>query len=388
MRQLLILTASDVRQRLRDRSLLIFALIVPLALMGVLNFVIGDAGDPEIEDVTVAAWAPQGDPLAATILETLTALDAVKVTVGRVPADEVEGRADSGAAHLGLVFPEGFTAAVSSGEPATVDLVEGETAGLGSAIVVSIVDEMLVRFGAGSQAVAAGSELGLAPDQFEAIASEVGNSTPALTVVEGTASTEQLDAGGALVAGQAGLFLFFTVGFGVISLVAEREQGTLVRLRSLPMRPGLILGAKALGSFGLGVVATAVLLGVGGAMFDTSFGDPVAVGALVLAASAAVTALMFVVARLARTSEQANLMQVMIAMILGMAGGAFFPMSADGALGAVMDLNPVAALVRGLGITAGGGGLGDITVAILTLVGFGAVVAVVARIVPDRGGLA
>ena len=37
------------------------------------------------------------------------------------------------------------------------------------------------------------------------------------------------------MAGQAGLFLLFTVGFGVTGLLAEREPGTLARLRSMPM---------------------------------------------------------------------------------------------------------------------------------------------------------
>ena len=388
MRPLLVMTACDLRQRLRDRSLLIFGVVVPLALMTVLNFVVGGAWEPEIEDVTVAVSAPQDDPMVATVLAVIGSSRAVDVTVDPVSAQEAAARPGAGDANLGLVFSEGFAAGIMAGAPVTVELIEGEGAGLGSTIVVSVVEEILARFGAGAQAVAAGAATGLTHDQFEAVATEVGDAPPVLTVVDGTASSEQLDAGGALVAGQAGLFLFFTIGFGVIALLQEREQGTLERLRSMPMRPWLIVAAKALGSFLLGVVATTVLLTAGGAMFDTDFGDPVAVAVLIVAACAAVTALMFVVARLARTTEQANLIQVMLAMILGIAGGAFFPMSAEGALGTLMELNPVAALVRGLGITAGGGGPGDIGVPVLTLLAFGAVVAVIARLVPNRGGLA
>lgn len=388
MHPLVTMIASDLRQRLRDRSLLIFGLLVPLALMTALNFVIGGAWEPEVEDVTVAVSAAPDDPMAATVLQVLGSLDAVTVTIEAVSAEEAAARPEAGEANLGLVFPEGFGAAIRTGDPVTVELIEGGSAGLGSAIVVSVVEEILARLGAGAQAVAAAAATGLPPDQFEAVAGEVGNAPPALVLIEGRASSEQLDAGGALVAGQAGLFLFFTVGFGVIALLQEREQGTLDRLRSMPMRPWLIVAAKGLGSFLLGVVATAVLLTAGGAMFDTDFGNPLAVAVLVVAACAAVTALMFVVVRLARTTEQANLIQVMIAMLLGMAGGAFFPMSAEGTLGTLMELNPVAALVRGLGITAGGGGLGDIGVPVAILLGFGAVVAVIARLVPNRGGLA
>ena len=48
-----------------------------------------------------------------------------------------------------------------------------------------------------------------------------------------------------------------------------------------------------------------------------------------------------------------------MALTLGLAGGAFFPISAQGLVGALLDLNPIAAFTRGLGITASGGGLAD-----------------------------
>ena len=50
-----------------------------------------------------------------------------------------------------------------------------------------------------------------------------------------------------------------------------------------------------------------------------------------------------------------------------------------------MDLNPVSAFIRGLGITSGGGGLGDLAAPLLILFGFTAVVLVIARLIPDRG---
>ena len=48
---------------------------------------------------------------------------------------------------------------------------------------------------------------------------------------------------------------------------------------------------------------------------------------------------------------------------------------------------PVAALLRGLGTTSGGGGLGDIGVPVAIMLGFVVVMLVVSRLVPDRGVL-
>ena len=54
MRQLWTMTASDLRQRVRDRSVIIFALIVPLALMFVFNLVFGGLQNHDLKPVTVA----------------------------------------------------------------------------------------------------------------------------------------------------------------------------------------------------------------------------------------------------------------------------------------------------------------------------------------------
>lgn len=385
MRQLWTMTLSDLRQRIRDKSVIIFAVVVPLALMSVLNLVIGDSSDIELEPVTVAASVPQDDQLGRALLDVLGGLEAMEVTVSEVGADEIAALAESGEAQLGLTVPEGFTAAVSTGEPVEVGVVEGDGAGLEADVLLSVMQGTLDRFTAGATAVLAGTEAGVPPSELAALAQEVGTAPPTITLAEGEASSEQLNPSGALVAGQAGLFLLFTVGFGVLGLLAEREQGTLDRLRSMPMNPTLIVMAKALVSFILGVVATTILLVVGGRLFDVGFGSPLPVAVLILCAVTATTSLMFVVIRVAKTAEQAGIAQTILAMLLGVAGGAFFPIGASGFLSGLLDLNPIAAFIRGLGITSGGGGLADIGVPILVMLGFTVVALAVARIVPDRG---
>lgn len=128
-----------------------------------------------------------------------------------------------------------------------------------------------------------------------------------------------------------------------------------------------------------------MLLTTGSVLFGISFGSPAVVAVLVLCAVAAATSLMFIIVRVARTAEQAGVAQTILAVVLGMAGGAFFPIAGTGLLGQLLDLNPVAAFIRGLGISAGGGGLGDIGVPVAILLGFAVVSIGVSRLVPDRG---
>jgi len=389
VRQLLALTGSDLLQRLRDKSVVIFALAVPMALMSVFNLVFGQADDIEIEPVTVAVSVPAGDDLAAVLSDVLRSLDGdeLDVTVEEVDVSTGRRQVEDGDAALALLVPDGFGPAARSGEAVTVEAVRGDEAGLGADIVLSVVDGFLDRVAAGAVTARAGLAEGVAPTDIEALVEQATDGGPAYDLARGEASDEQLDAGAALVAGQAGLFLLFTVSFGVTGLLVDRESGTLARLRSMPIPGWLVVASKALVSFVLGAVATGILLGLGGYLFDADFGSVPAVAVLVLCATAAGTSVMFLIVRVARTSEQAGIATSIVALVLGIGGGAFFPVSAAGSFAWVLDLNPVAALLRGLGTTSGGGGLGDIGVPVAIMLGFVVVMLVVARLVPDRGVL-
>lgn len=379
------MTLWDLRQRIRDRSVLIFALAVPLALMFVFNLTFGGADGLELEPVTVAASAPPGDPLAGTVVDALTRIEGFDVTVEEVPAEEAHDRARSGQADLAVVLPQGFDEAIRSGGGAVVDVTEGDGSDVEGDVVLSVVRGVLDQLHAGAVTAAAAEDAGVPEQQVGPLAQRAATDAPAVTLVERPPSNEQLTTTGALVAGQAGLFLLFTVGFGVLGLVTEREQGTLARLRSMPMPPGLIVAAKGLVSYVLGVVATGVLLTAGSVLFGVSFGSPLAVAVVVLCAVAAGTSLMFIIARLARTAEQANIVQSIVALLLGIAGGAFFPLAATGLAGRLLDLNPIAAFTRALGITSGGGGFADLGAPLVIMLGFAVLCLAVSRVLPDRG---
>ncbi|UFU05538.1 ABC transporter permease [Ruania halotolerans] len=378
------MVVKDLKQRLRDKSVLIFSLAVPLALMSVLNLVIPTgADDIELEPVSMAVSVDPDDELAGVVVSSLTGLSAFQVSA--TDSEDPRAAVDAGEADVGLIIPPGLTEDLRSGTGHSVRMVTGDGAGLSTNVLIAITDGLLGELRARSVTAAAAVEAGLGPEIAGELAQNELDAAGAITAQPGQASDQQLSAGGALIAGQAGLFLMFTVGFGVLSMVAERENGTLARLRSMPIPPGSIVIAKALASFVLGVLATAVLLTAGSLLFGVSFGAAGAVAVLVCCAVAAATSLTFIVVRLARTAEQANIVQTILALVLGMSGGAFFPIAASGAAGAVLDANPIAAFTRGLGITAGGGELADLTVPVLTLLAFAAVCLLASRLIPDRG---
>src|SRR5262249_25088532 len=75
----------------------------------------------------------------------------------------------------------------------------------------------------------------------------------------------------------------------------------------------------------------------------------------------AATAVMALVATLAKTPDQASAWSSIVALVLAMLGGSFFSVSqAGGVLAAVSLLTPHAWFLRGLGNLAGGGGVGGV----------------------------
>ena len=387
MGRVLTMVLSDLKQRVRDFSVLVFAVLVPLALMFVMNLVMSGVADDGLKPITVAVSVPEGDQLAAVLPQVLGSASEgdLRITVREAAGTQVRGLVDDGTAGLGIVVPDGFTAALTAGTGPRVEVVEGDSSGIAGRVVTAITDGVLDQLTAGTQAAVAAAGMGVPPAELGAVAEAVATQTPQVTWAEGRTATEQLGLGESIVAGQSGMFLLFTVGFGVLALVAERGQGTLARLFSMPMQPWLVVLAKGIVSFVLGIVATAVLLTAGSMMFDAvDFGSPVAVGALVLLVVAATTSIMFVIAKVARTAEQAGIAQAIVAVSLGMSGGAFFPVANTGWVGQLLSVNPVKAFTNGLGITAGGGGVGDLGPTALTMGVFTVVCLALAWVLPQR----
>jgi ABC-2 type transport system permease protein len=103
------------------------------------------------------------------------------------------------------------------------------------------------------------------------------------------------------------------------------------------------------------------------------------VAILVVAGVLAAIGVMAVVLALARTAEQGQNFQAIAAVMLGMLGGAFFPIAqVGGPLATLTYLTPHSWFLRGLADLSGGGGLGTVWPAAGALVLFGVVTAAVA----------
>ncbi|MDX8034915.1 ABC transporter permease [Lentzea sp. BCCO 10_0856] len=356
MRHALLIAARDLRERARDRTAYVLAVLLPLGLAGVFTLILGNVGgDSQIFRYAVAD-ADRGviaQTFTDDVLRRAAASGAIEV---RTVSSEQEARAlvEDGTATAAFLLPTGLTEDVQAGRGVRIEVVGDVDAPTGTGIARSLAQAYTDRLAAVRTAVAATVHSGVttAPAKLAAAAAAA---LPSEVVAEDTTGRRQLDAKTQYAAGMAIFFLFFAVQPGVTGLLDERRNGTLARLLAAPVRRSSILAGKLLTSVAVGAVSMAVLVVASSLLMGAQWGRPLGVTLLVLSGVLAATGAMAVVAAIAKTSEQAGGWQAIVAIVLGALGGAFFPVNqAGGLLEKLSLLAPHRWFMRGLADLAGG----------------------------------
>lgn len=353
------IAAKDLRQRVRDRSAFLLAIVVPFALIAIFNLLFGPASTPRAFEYAVV----DQDRTAVSRTFTVDVLGALAdqgvAEVSELDEDEARAGVRDGDLDAAFVVPSGFAEDVASPRAAELLVVGSADAPTATVAARSIARSYAGNLDAARVAVAAvgAARPGLTAAEIERVAEETVHGTSPVALEDVSATTRVLDTKTYFAASLAVFFLLFTVQFGVSSLIDERAGGTLVRMLAAPVPPWAILVGKLLTSVVLGVVSLTVLMVLSALMLGAEWGDPLGVALLVVAGVLAATGITSVVASLARTSEQAGTWQAVLAVSLGLLGGSFFPVQQAGDLVAGLSLvTPHAWFLGGLGDLAGGGG--------------------------------
>ena len=378
MRAAWLICRKDLRSRLRDRSAVLIGIVVPLGLAFIFNAIFsGISGGSNVislgvvdADHGVASQQFTGQVLAAVGRSGLITIHT-EPTVAR--ARTLAARGTLAAV---IVIPAGFSAHVQAGQPASLQVIGNADAPVSTQVARSIAESYAadlnrIRLSVATVA-AANPGAPLPPARIRALAAAAAAATAPVAVRDVSAQTRELDQKSFFAAGMAVFFLFFTVQFGVTSLLEERSEGTLARLLAAPISRASILGGKLLVSFLLGAISMAVLVVATSLLFGANWGNPLGVAVLIVAAIVAAMGIMALVATLAKNAEQAANWQSVVAVVLGLLGGTFFPVSqAPGVLSKLTFLAQ-AWFLRGLGDLRGGS-LSVVWVPVLAMLGFAVV---------------
>lgn len=381
VRAALVILGKDLRLRLRDRSVVLFAVVVPLGLTMLFSAVLPDEGEL---DLTAAVIDADGGDVASGFVDGVLPALVADGFLTLVPVDEeaaVRSMVAAGELDAAWVIPAGFSDDIGAGRPTDLSVLVAAGRTLPGEIARGVAEAYATQVRQVGLAVATTAELsGTAPSpQVIASAAQRAAVVPAVVRLEDESRPGggPLDATSYLAAGMAAFFVFFVVQFGVTGLLEERQQGTMPRLLAAPIRPGAIHLGKITGAFVLGVVSMFVLAVASSVLLDADWGPAPGVAVMVVALVLAALGVLALVGSFAHTAEQAGNLQSVIAIVLGLLGGVFFPVPGDAELlRLASSLSPHGWFLRGLGELRASGDWMVVWPAAGAIVAFGVVAAI------------
>jgi ABC-2 type transport system permease protein len=354
------IAAKDLRLRIRDRSAIIIGIVAPLALAFIFNLVFGGAFESGGVELSYGIVDGDGSEISAALTEVLQGAEEEGILTVQSFGDtaSADEAIESGEIDAYFLVPEGFEQEVINGGGPILEVIGNVDEPTATEIAYSIADQFGMGLESARLAVATTAALSgaaVTPELISSLHGDPANAAFSYALVDDAVATRQLDGTTYFAAAMAVFFLFFTVQFGVLGLLEEERDGTLPRLLAAPVARATVVGGKALLAFVLGVVSMTVLVTGTQVLMGAQWGAPLGVTLLVVGGVLSAVGIMGLVAAGAKTAEGAGNLGSIIAVILGMLGGVFFPIGGSGdLLSRLTYITPHAWFLRGLGDLADG----------------------------------
>lgn len=382
MRAVWTITRKDLLLRFRDRSILIYGVLAPLIIATVLGLTFSGLDDRVTLDLAVVT-GEQEQVAGPFVDEVLPALVEDGLVTDVTEYDEVAAArgAVEDAEHTAAVV---FTEASATG-PGDIEVLGNVDSPTGVGVTEAIVGGYADSVRGVSLAVSAGMAGGASDPQ--ALVAAARDAASAVALTDAPVGLVPIDITTYMAAGMAVFFLLFSVGIAVTGLLEEERDRTLARLETAPIPSWAPLAAKALTAFLVGVGSMAALAVLTTLLIGADWGDPVAVGVLIVAAVFAATGLIGLVASFTPTPESAEGSLAVVATVFGALGGSFFPLRQVGALELASAATPHHWFLQGLTRVAGGGDVADVLGSVAVLLAMGTVTGALAvvRLQRTRG---
>lgn len=365
MRAAVLIAAKDLRQRMRDRTVLVVALLLPFITAGILGATLPNVTNKSHSEFKVGVVNDDHGPTALyftqQVLEPLERRHLIQLhPVSLALARKLVHKGRLTAA---VVMPPNFSKNGESEAPTHFEIIgEGQAfKQVGTYVVNSIALLFANQLDGVRLAVAGARRKHGAPGEIITLSEHTNEIPKQLRVQNSSLADKELNIKTRESAGLTIFFLFLTAQLGFASIIDERNHGTLARLLAAAVsRPSIVLG-KLLTSIALGLLSTVALAIATTLLLGAHWGHIPGVTLLIFVCVIAATMMTACVATFAQTSEQAVQWQVISAALLGTLGGSVFPISqAGGLLASLSILTPHAQFLRGLGLLSHGYGLASI----------------------------
>ena len=410
MKKILQIGWKDLRVIFRDRAALILMLLAPFAMTIGLGLVTGTLGGSSsgLSQIPVIVVNLDQSTLGNALVDAFKSPDLSNLLAVEETSDAAAARlrleADEAAAVV--IIPAGFTLSVipqdGQAPPAAaqIEVYKNPSRQVNAGVVQSIVERLLTevetgRIG-GQVAVTQLITSGLVPPEQAAqaglqIGSRLANEGASLQTL--TLNTSQVSASEEpsflmyIAPGFALLFLMYTVSLGGKTLLTERQEGTLSRLMTTPTAPNQVQVGKMTGIFMIGLAQMVILIGASALLLGLRWGNPPALGILLLTAVAAATGWGMLLAAISRRPGEVSAWGMAMTLLFGLVGGSFFGGTPGGLMGYIGMLTPNYWGQKGFNTLASGGDLQDMLPIYAALLLMAAILLVVSSIIFRRKGL-
>jgi ABC-2 type transport system permease protein len=246
MRRIAAIAAKEFLHILRDPRSLMVALLMPLAMVWLYGYAI----DMELRALPIAVLDQDGSPSSRALLADAASSGFIRLA-GRISSrDEIEPGFRRGRFLAALVIPPNHGRELAAGRAAPVQAVIDGADGATAATAAAYLEQVVQRHNA-------------------RLAAERGQGAPPrLELVPRTWFNPQRVSAHFIVPGLAAIVLIMVCALLTsISIVREKETGTLEQVLTAPVRPLQMVLGKIQPYLAIGVLDTAMIFGVGRFVF-------------------------------------------------------------------------------------------------------------------------
>jgi ABC-2 type transport system permease protein len=300
MRHALLVCIKDLRQRLRDRTAILTAIVAPLALTALMGLALGGGSGGDQMRLCIADL--DHSELSSAFVGFLER-PSLHRTVQVEAADSIlaaERMIREQQAQCAVVMRPGFARSIASGNPApAAEILAGRDEQFAMRATRALLRDFMNR----------------APISHDRAVPEVipRSAGGQMRIVDFFAAS------------MAVLFLTFGVLSGVRALQAEVDSRTMVRLIASPTQPYAIVAGKFAALLLIGLVQMGTMIAATSILFGTRWGNPLPTTALVFTSVLMAIGLTAFLMSLANNAEQGSALAAMVISLLSIVGGQFLP---------------------------------------------------------------
>ena len=257
MRKSLAVARKELRQIGRDRRTLLIVLFVPVFLL----VLYGYALNFDVRHVRLALQDRDRSAASRELLAAFTHSTYFDLVASPAPGEDLAAMLERRAARAVLVVPEGYGRNLASGRAAAVQLLLD---GADSTTAQTVLGYARALVAEQNAAVVA-----------SALARAGQSTSPPLALEPRILFNPELQSTQFLVPGLIGFLLMLTAVLSTaLSVVREKERGTMEQLRVAPLRTGELIVGKTVPYLGISLMAALVILIAARVLFGVTIRGP------------------------------------------------------------------------------------------------------------------